>query len=215
MRIQPAELGEHRTPIARRLSDADDAAAADADTRVLHVLKRVEAILVGSRGDDLRIELLGRVEIVIVCGEAGRLEALRLFERQHAERRAHFHPERGNILHHLEHRVERWAVRRIAPRRAHAEPRRSVVFRRARGRQHSLRIHQPRPRDAGVVMGALRAIRAIFRTAARLDAQQRAALYVRGVMMLAMNGLRAEEELGERKMIERLDALGRPIVTDV
>lgn len=64
-------------------------------------------------------------------------------------------------------------------------------------------------------MGALRAIRAIFRTAARLDAQQRAALYVRGVMMLAMNGLRAEEELGERKMIERLDALGRPIVTDV
>jgi hypothetical protein len=34
-------------------------------------------------------------------------------------------------------------------------------------------------------------------------------------MMLAMNGLRAEEELGEREMIERLDALGRPIVTDV
>ena len=33
--------------------------------------------------------------------------------------------------------------------------------------------------------------------------------------MLPMNSLRAEEKLGERKVIERLDALGRPIVTDV
>jgi hypothetical protein len=38
---------------------------------------------------------------------------------------------------------------------------------------------------------------------------------VSGIVMLAMNGLGAKKQLGQRKMIERLDALGRPIVMDV
>ena len=113
------------------------------------------------------------------------------------------------------HRVERGAVVHFAPRRAHAEARRSVVSRRARRRQDRVRVHQPVARDARFVVGALRTVRAIFGTAACLDAQQRAALNVSGIVMLAMNGLGAKEQLGERKVIERLDALGRPIVTDV
>ena len=32
--------------------------------------------------------------------------------------------------------------------------------------------------------------------------------------MLAVNGLGAKQQLGERKMIERFDALGRPVVTN-
>ena len=76
--------------------------------------QRVEPILVGPCRDDLRIELRRRVEIVVVRGQARRLQPLGLFGRQHAERGADLHAERRDVFDHVEHGVER--RRRRAPR---------------------------------------------------------------------------------------------------
>jgi hypothetical protein len=43
-----------------------------------HALQRVEAVLVGARGDDLAVELGRGVEVVVVVVEPGVLQLLRL-----------------------------------------------------------------------------------------------------------------------------------------
>src|SRR5438094_8209840 len=88
-------------------------------------------------------------------------------------------------------------------------------MRRTGGGQHGLGRQQIFAFNTGVVSRALRAVRAIFGTAAGLDAEQRAALNGLGIVMTAMNGLCPKEQLGQRQMIEIFYASGRPIVPDV
>ena len=71
--------------------------------------------------------------------------------------------------------------------------------------KHGVRIHQSSRADAGLVVRALRTIRAVLGTAAGLDAEQRAALDRLGIVILAVDGLGAEQQLGQRKVVERLD----------
>ena len=66
------ERREHRGAIARGFAHADDAAAADVQSRVAHRGQRVETILVGARGDDLAVELGRGVDVVVVVVEARR-----------------------------------------------------------------------------------------------------------------------------------------------
>ena len=63
------------TRSSRRLAHADDAAAADVDAGVAHVVERIQAVLIGARGDDLPVELRRGVEVVVVVIEAGVLAA--------------------------------------------------------------------------------------------------------------------------------------------
>ena len=55
--------------------------------------KRIQPLLIGSRGDDLAVELGRGVEIVVIGGEPGLGEAVGLVLAQHAEGDARLHAE--------------------------------------------------------------------------------------------------------------------------
>ena len=73
-------------------------------------------------------------------------------------------------------------------------------------------IHQLRGFNAGVVMRALRAVPAIFRAAAGLDAEQARGLDVIGIEIAAMKGLRLKDQVYERQIIKCLGFGSRPVV---
>src|SRR5262249_52642256 len=131
MRGQVRERDDHADAILGALAHADDAAAADVDAGVAHVAERVEAVLVGARGDDRAVVFRRSVEVVVVVVEAGGLETPRLALREHAERGAGFEPDRFDARDHLAHLVE-VAVLRLAPGRPHAEAAGAPGFRRPR-----------------------------------------------------------------------------------
>jgi hypothetical protein len=58
----------------------------------------------------------------------------------------------------------------------------------------------------------VRAVAAIFRAGAGLDAEQARGLNVIGIEVAAMNALRPEDQVGERQIIERFGFHSRPIM---
>src|SRR5580700_9660133 len=120
MRRQARQGRDHADAILARFAHADDAAAADVNAGIAHVVERLQAVLIGARGDDLLVELRRGVEVVIVEIEAGVFEPPRLAGGEHAERGAGLEPERLDALDHGADRIE-IAILRLAPRRAHAE----------------------------------------------------------------------------------------------
>ena len=69
--------------------------------------------------------------------------------------------------------------------------------------------------DVGLVVRRLRAVRAVLRAAAGLDAEQHAALHLVGRVMRAVHRLRAEHEIRQRRGVDRFDFGDRPVVADV
>ena len=61
----------------------------------------------------------------------------------------------------------------------------------------------------GLVVRALRAVGAVLRAAAGLDAEQRAELHLVGGVMLAVDALRAKEQLRQRQIVNGADFLQR------
>ena len=160
--------------------------------------QRVQAILVGSGGDDLAVKLGRGVEIVVVIIEASLLEAHGLRLRQHAEGDAAFQAERLDALDHGANRVE-VAILRRAPGCAHAESARASLLGRPGFAQHRAHIHHLFSLEAGLVGGALRAIGAVLRAAAGLDRQERGNLYLFRIKRQTVDGLRPKKQLRERK----------------
>ena len=78
MHRQRRQRMDHAGTIVGALAHADDAAAADMDAGVAHMIERVEPLLIGARGDDLAVEFRRGVEIVVVVIETGLLQPLRL-----------------------------------------------------------------------------------------------------------------------------------------
>ena len=71
--------------VVRAFAHADDAAAADLDARVAHMLQRLQPVLIGTGGDDMPV-IFGRgIEIVVVIIQPRLLEPRRLIGRQHAQ----------------------------------------------------------------------------------------------------------------------------------
>jgi len=87
--------------------------------------------------------------------------------------------------------------------RAHAIARRAGVARLAGFRDDALDFHQLRGRQARLVVHRLAAIRAIFRTATGFDAQKTAELNPVRVEVFAVHGLRPEQQVVERQVVER------------
>ena len=174
---------DHAGAIVRALAHADDAAAADMDAGVAHMVERVEPLLIGARGDDLAVEFRRGVEIVVVVIETGCFSRRACVFGQHAERHAGLEPHRAHALDHGADLVE-VAVLRLAPGRAHAEAAGAGILGGLRLGQHLVEAHQLLGLDAGVVFRALRAIGAVLRAAAGLDRQQRRDLHLGGVEIL-------------------------------
>src|SRR5258708_36693321 len=64
-------------------------------------------------------------------------------------------------------------------------------------------------------MSRLRAIRAIFGTAPGLDAQEHTSLHLVGAVAGAVDQLRPEKQVRQRRDVDRLDLSQRPIVTQL
>jgi hypothetical protein len=100
---------------------------------------------------------------------------------------------------------------RIAPRRAHAEPLAARVFGLRRALEHGLHVHQFRGLDAGIRADRLRAIAAILRTPAGLDAEQGAQLDFGGGVIGAVDAGGLEQQFGEREVEEGRDFIAGPV----
>jgi len=171
---------------------------------VTHALQRVEAILVFAGGDDLAVELGRGVEVVVVVVEACVLQLLGLAVLQHAQGGAGFQAQGLHFAHHVQHGFE-VALLGATPGRAHAEARRAGGLGGPGGSQHVVEIEQALVFHAGVVTCRLRAIAAVFGTAAGLDRQQRRQLHAIGVEVFTMHRLRPIHQVGKRQGEQRLD----------
>src|SRR5277367_2470149 len=78
--------------------------------------------------------------------------------------------------------------------------------------QHVGGIHQLLPRDACLVMRALRTVGAILGAAASLDRKQAAKLYFLGAMEHAVRDLCLKDQLGEGKPVDLPYFVSLPIV---
>src|SRR5207247_6154449 len=87
-RGQARERGDEARALRARLAHAHDSPAAHLDSGTAHPRQRTEPVAVSARGDDLAVELRGRIEVVVVIVETRRLELLRLAFAQEDERRA-------------------------------------------------------------------------------------------------------------------------------
>ncbi len=212
MRTQGRELVQHAPARTPAFAHADDAAAADRDAGLANTRDRVEPLGVRARRDDAAVELGRGVEVVVVGRASGLRERVGLRLRQHAERAAGFHAERANASHHRQHAIEFFALGRISPCGAHAEPRRALFARLARGRERIVHAHQVVRVGFGFVVRRLRAVRAVFRTAAALDVQEHAALHFVLPVMFAVDGLRAQQQVEQRRGVDGFDLGDGPVV---
>ena len=111
-------------------------------------------------------------------------------------------------------RLELFAFGDVAPGGAHAEARRALLARAARRLERLVDAHQVVAIDAGVVVRRLRAVGAVLRAAAGLDAQEHAALHFVGDVIRAVHRLRAEHQVEQRRRVDRFDLGDRPVVPD-
>ncbi len=100
----------------------------------------------------------------------------------------------------------------MLPGRAHAEAGGADGLGLGCGLQHLLHFHQFLFIETGVVVTGLRAVLAVFRAGTGLDREQRGNLNTIGVEVLAMHGLRLEQQVVEGLLEERLDLGEGPVV---
>src|SRR4029077_17252899 len=99
---------------------------------------------------------------------------------------------------------------RVTPRGAHAIARRAALFGLARFRDDGVDIHELRGCKSRRMMRRLAAIAAILGATAGLDVEQPAELHAVRIEMLAMQRLRAEQEIVERQAIDRRRGIAAP-----
>ena len=107
---------------------------------------------------------------MVVGGQTGIGQQVCLLLRQHSKRAAGFHPERANTAHHLQDVAEPGIFRNVSPCGAHAESCGALRFGACGCRESFSNVEEILCGESGVVVRRLRAIRAIFGTAARLHA---------------------------------------------
>ncbi len=146
---------------------------------------------------------------MVVVIESRVLQAFCLAFAQHAERGAGFQPQGFHLAHHFLDLIE-VAVFRLTPCGAHAKTRRAMRLGLARGVEHGIERQHFLGGNAGVVARCLRAVAAIFRTAAGLDRQQRGKFHFLRIEILAMHLLRAVQQVVERQVEQRSDRINRP-----
>ncbi|MNX78943.1 hypothetical protein D3C86_1105550 [compost metagenome] len=146
---------------------------------------------------------------MVVVVQPGVLQLLGLSVLQHAQRDAGFQAQRLDRADHLRHGFQ---VMRLgaAPGRAHAKALRTARLRGPGGGHHLVQRHQLVRIQSGVVMRGLRAVGAVFGTAARLDRQEAGQLDRVRVEVGAVYLLRAVHQVHERQRVERQDVGGAP-----
>lgn len=131
---------------------------------------------------------------MVIGGKACCFQLPRLLGGQHSERAADFQLKGPNTTHHLEHLLELGALGRLAPGSSHTKPRCPISLRALGGVDRFPDRPKALAREAGFVMGALRAVGAVLRASARLDRKQPAELHLDRRVKFAVNTLRPEHE---------------------
>mmetsp|Transcript_12536 Transcript_12536/g.24997 ORF Transcript_12536/g.24997 Transcript_12536/m.24997 type:complete len:292 (+) Transcript_12536:394-1269(+) len=212
---QGREDVQQADPVRFVLPQPQDAPAAHANPRVPHVGDGLQPVLVAPGGDDLGIVFGRRVEVVVVGRQSRLLELLRLFGCEHAEGAAHLHSHPVGALDHFEDVSESVLfLAEFAPGSSHAEPRGSGLLCAPCRLEHFLHLHSGCRFDEGLVSRGLGAVGAVLRAPARLDGEERALLYLRGVPVHAVDRGRFVEELVEGQVENFGDFCLRPIVSD-
>ena len=111
MRVQDRQLLQEPSPLPSRLAHAHDAARAEADTDLSAGRERVEAVLIGTRRDDLAVEVGGGIAVVVVVVESSIGQRLGLTVGKHPECRAGLHTEIGDRVDCLRNLVDLPVVR--------------------------------------------------------------------------------------------------------
>jgi len=180
------ELEEEVEAVGDGFAHADDAAAADGDAGVADVFEGVEAVVVGTGGDDVAVELGGGVEVVVVGVAAGVFEACGLGGGEHAEGAADFEAEVVDFFDECEDLVEVLAVFDFAPGGAHAESCGAFGLGLFGFLDDIICWEDGVFFDAGVVVCGLGAVGAVFGAAAGFDGEEGGALDDGGVEVLAV-----------------------------
>ena len=102
----------------------------------------------------------------------------------------------------------------LTPSRPHAETSRPVVLRAAGRIEHVIDLEHLLPSHFRLIMGGLRAIRAVFRTATGFDAQQRAKLYFLRRLGREVGRASAVEQLEEWTVVNGVNLIETPVVSD-
>ena len=210
--LHGAQLVQEADAVRLGLAETEDAAAADGDARGADVLDGLEAVVVRPRRYHRRVVLAGRVEVVVVRRQSGLLELLGLLLVDHAEGAAHLETERVDLAHHRQNLSERaLLVPKLAPRRPHAETSGARLLGATGRGDNVVHGHHGRRLHRGLVAAGLRAVLAVLVAPARLDREQRALLHLQRVKVLSVDAGRAEDELGEREVVNRGELLARPV----
>lgn len=115
--------------VLRLLAQTKDTTRADVDTCLAHIGQCLQTLVVGSSGDDGGVVLSRGVDVVVVCGQASRLELLGLVLVNHAECDADLHVHGAYTLDHgLDVLQAGLSSSHITPGCAHAEACASVLF---------------------------------------------------------------------------------------
>ena len=119
-RRQIGQLQQQPGAVFNRFAKPDNPAGAHFNPGIAHLVEGVQALLVGTGGDDIAVEFRRGIKVVVVIIQTGAGQALRLAIVERTEGHAGFQPQRFHPFHHLL-KIRHIAVVRVLPRRAHAE----------------------------------------------------------------------------------------------
>ena len=212
MGIEAGEHGQQGSPIPPGFTQADDAAAAEADAGAPHPGQGFEPLLVGAGADDLVVVLGAGVEVVVVGSKAGLGQALGLGVGEHAGGHAGLEPQLPHAPHHLEHGLEGGSVADFAPGPAHAEALGAGRFGGPGPFQHRCHLQVGAAFEVAAVVQGLGAVGAVLFTAAGFNAEQGGELHPVAGIGLAMHRLGAPEQVHQGQGQKGLDLGHTPVV---
>mmetsp|Transcript_11233 Transcript_11233/g.22424 ORF Transcript_11233/g.22424 Transcript_11233/m.22424 type:complete len:212 (+) Transcript_11233:1073-1708(+) len=191
MRRQRGQLMEQPHSVHVALPQPNNASSTHGNTSLSNTLNRIQSILIFSRRRHLFIILWRRIQIVIIRSQTSLPQLFCLLWCQHAKSRTHFHIQRTNTLHSIQHPLPLPLphLRRTPPRRPHTEPCTPSLLGPHRSLIHIFQIHQLFRLGPSLFtpMTRLTTIITILWTPSRLDTQQCATLYHGWVIVLTVD----------------------------
>src|SRR5580704_4793758 len=212
MRLEIRQLLQQPDSVFIGFAHADNAAGTNGNARAADSLNRAEPVFVATRGDNAAVKLGRSIEVVVICGEARVGQTARLIVGQHSQRAADFELERSHRPHHFQNGVEIAAVSNLPPRSAHAEAAGALVASFFGGSVDFVDGHQGLILDSRFVMGALRAIAAVFGATAGLYREQTTELDAGGIVEFSVNLLRRKNENEKGALIDLAHGVPSPVV---
>ena len=175
--IKTAENFEHLKPVFDSLTQAENAAAADAHASVLGVADGAEAVFEGVGSDDFAVVLRRGIDVMIVGGDSGFLKRGGFLGTEFSQGDTDFHAELADVFDNIDHFLK--AVRAHAdatPCGPHAKTGAAIVPGGLGAHHDVVFLHEFFCFNATGIAGALSTVGTVLAATAGLDAQEGAEL---------------------------------------